>query len=433
MRKVLLGVLMVLGVGSNISAQVLDLETCLKMADTANLSIVNSRLDVAMNKSQISAYLSARLPKIIATGDYRYNAIIQGQLLPAEIFGGPPGTYQAVKFGVPYVLSSSVQLQQILFNPQINYGISALKIQQEVVEIQQKITERDSKTQVASTFFNLQAINKQIAFVDSNLINIERLIGNMEAMEKQQMVVKTEVDKLRINRLSSVNSKQTLQANKEQLEMLLKILIGMPEDQKITLATDDLVEKSILIDGNTINYPELELVGAQLRMNAEEKKGTNMAYLPSLSFVAGYNYTYNMKPEDKVRQGIPSAFLGLRLDWTLFDGLEKHYKQKVTKITREKLENQSELLSQQLHMQTENAKRQIEIQVNALGIAQEQLKLSQSVYKQTELQYNEGTVDSNDLVKASTDLQQSQTNLVLAYVQLRQAELEYLKNIGNVK
>lgn len=433
MRNGFLGVLMVLGVGSNASAQVLDLETCLKMADTANLSIVNSRLDVAMNKSQVSSYLTARYPKIVANADYRYNAIIPGQLLPAEIFGGPPGTYQAVKFGVPYVLSNSIQLQQILFNPQINYGISALKIQQEVVEIQQKITERDSKTQVANTFFNLQAVNKQIAFVDSNLVNIERLIGNMEAMEKQKMVVKTEVDKLRINRLNSVNAKQTLLANKDQLEMLLKILIGLPEEQKIVLASDDLVEKSILVDGNTINYPELELVGAQIRMNEEEKKGTNMAYLPSLSFVAGYNYTYNMKPEDKVRQGIPSAFLGIRLDWTLFDGMEKYYKQKVTKVNHMKLENQEELLSQQLHMQTENAKRQIEIQVNSLGIAQEQLKLSQSVYRQTELQYEEGTVDSNDLVKASTDLQQAQTNLVLAYVQLRQAELEYLKNIGNVK
>lgn len=433
MRNGFLGVLMVLGVGSNASAQVLDLETCLKMADTANLSIVNSRLDVTMNKSQISSYLSARLPKITATGDYKYNAIIPGQLLPGEIFGGAPGSYTTVKFGVPYNLSNTVQLQQILYNPQVNYGINTLKIQQEVVEIQQKITERDSKTQVANTFFSLQAINKQIAFVDSNLVNIERLISNMEAMEKQQMVVKTEVDKLRINRLSSVNSKQTLQANKEQLELLLKILIGLPEDQKITLASDDLVEKSILIDGNTISYPELELIGAQLRMNEEEKKGTNMSYLPSLSFYAGYNYTYNMKPDDNVRQGIPSAFLGLRLDWTLFDGLEKYHKQKVTKINHEKLENQEALLTQQLHMQTENAKRQIEIQVNALGIAQEQLKLSQSIYRQTELQYNEGTVDSNDMVKASTDLQQAQTNLVLAYVQLRQAELEYLKNIGNIK
>lgn len=433
MRKVFLGVLLVLGVESGASAQVLDLETCLKMADTANLSIVNSRLDVTMNKSQISSYLSARLPKLTATGDYKYNAIIPGQLVPADFFGGPPGTYQAVAFGVPYNLSNTVQLQQILYNPQVNYGINTLKIQQEVFEIQQQITERDSKAQVANTFFSLQAINKQIAFIDSNLINIERLIKNMEAMEAQKMVVKTEVDKLRINRLNSVNSKQTLLANKDQLELLLKILIGLPEDREITLASDDLVEKSILVEGNTIRYPELELIGAQIRMNEEEKKGTNMAYLPSLSFYAAYNYTYNMKPEDNFRTGIESAFLGLRLDWTLFDGLEKHHKQKVTKISHMKLENQEALLTQQLHMQTENAKRQIEIQVNSLAIAQEQLKLSQSVYKQTELQYEEGTIDSNDLVKASTDLQQAQTNLVLAYVQLRQAELEYLKNIGNIK
>ena len=117
MRKGFLGVLMVLGVGSSASAQVLDLETCLRMADTANLSIVNSRLDVAMNKSQVSSYLTARYPKISVNADYRYNAIIPGQLLPGEIFGGAPGSYQTVKFGVPYVFSNSIQLADFIQSP----------------------------------------------------------------------------------------------------------------------------------------------------------------------------------------------------------------------------------------------------------------------------------------------------------------------------
>ena len=65
MRKVFLGVLLVLGVESGASAQVLDLETCLRMADTANLSIVNSRLDVTMNKSQISSYLTPNVNSLI--------------------------------------------------------------------------------------------------------------------------------------------------------------------------------------------------------------------------------------------------------------------------------------------------------------------------------------------------------------------------------
>lgn len=139
-----------------------------------------------------------------------------------------------------------------------------------------------------------------------------------------------------------------------------------------------------------------------------------------------------MKPKNDVRQGIESAFVGLRLDWTLFDGLEKMNKQKVTKINRLKIENQESLLSQQLHLQEEQAKRQIEIQSNSLKITNEQLVLSENVYHQTLLQYNEGTVSSNDLIMASNDLQQAQTNVVLAYVKLRQAELDYLKIIGGI-
>jgi hypothetical protein len=39
----------------SVEAQTLDLESCLKMADTANLTIVNARLDIEMNKKQIKS------------------------------------------------------------------------------------------------------------------------------------------------------------------------------------------------------------------------------------------------------------------------------------------------------------------------------------------------------------------------------------------
>jgi OMF family outer membrane factor len=427
-----LSLLAVFGTVNMVNAQVLDLETCFRMADTANLSIVNARLDVLANQSQVKFYMANKLPKITAVADYKYNAIIPGQLIPGEMFGGAPGSYMPVKFGVPFNLSNTVQLQQVLYNPQLEYGINSLKIQQQIIELQQNIAERDSRAEIAKTFFSLQAIYKQLIFVDSNLNNMDQLIGNLEAMEKQQLVVGTEVDKLRINRLNVVNGKQTLEANRDQLELLLKILVGIPENQKITLATDDLVEKSLLIDNNNIVYTELEMVKAQKQLNEEERSGTNMSYLPSLSFYAAYNYTYNMKPKDDVRQGIESAFVGLRLDWTLFDGLEKMHKQRVTKINHMKIENQEALLGQQLHLQTENAKKQIEIQVQSLDITKEQLRLSSKVYAHAEKQFHEGTIDSNDLVKASTDLQQAQTNVIVAYVQLRQAEVAYLKIIGSI-
>lgn len=416
-----------------VHAQQLDLETCLRMADTANLTLRNARLDIAITDKNRDAYLSARLPQISFTGDYKYNAIIPGQVVPAAFFGGPPGTFSTVQFGVPFVLSNNVQLTQILFNTQLNYGLAALRVNNQIVDIQMRMTEQEVRHQIASTYFNLQAVNRQLTFVRGNLANMEKLIRNMEAMVAQQMMLQTDVDKLTINQLSLQNTDQTLRATKFQLEGLLRILIGMNADAPLSLAPDAMVEKSILVELGETNYPELELIKTQMMMNKEERKGNNMAYLPNLSFYGTYNYSVNMKPEDSYRVGIEGAFLGLRLDWTLFDGLEKVHKQAANKFNAEKLNNQLEQTQQQLDLRRSNALNQIGIQTTSLKIAQEQLKLADNIYNQTAIKFEQGVASSNDLIMADNALQQAQTTVVASYIQLRQAELDYLKSIGSIK
>ena len=120
--------------GQAAMAQKYDLASCLRMADSANTQIRSAQLDVAINESQRSAYLSSRLPSLNFSGDYRYNAVIPGQVVPAQFFGGPAGTFAEVKFGVPYVLGNTLQLNQILFNSQLNYGLAALRINTEIVK-----------------------------------------------------------------------------------------------------------------------------------------------------------------------------------------------------------------------------------------------------------------------------------------------------------
>jgi outer membrane protein TolC len=425
-------ILILLG-ASKLNAQKLGLEECLRMADTANASIRNALLDIEINDKNRSAYLSARLPQLTFSGDYKYNAIIPGQVVPAAFFGGPPGTFATVQFGVPYTLANTLQLTQILFNPQLEYGLAALKINEEIVGLQHKLTSQDIRYQVASTFFNLQAVKKQLIFVDGNIKNMDKLIANMESLVKQGMVIQTELDKLTISRLTLSNTAFSLKATNDQLEALLKILIGMDPAAKVELQADETVESSILVDASTITYPELDLISAQQKMNREEHKGNNMAYLPSVSLYAAYNYNYNMKPEDDFRTGIEGAFVGLRVDWKLFDGLEKMHKQRVNVLNSEKLNNQKELLTKQLELKASNAKRQIEVQTNSLNLAKEQLKLAQNIYDQAASRLSLGTISSNDMITADNGLQQAQTNVVAAYIQLRQAEVEYLRSIGNLK
>jgi outer membrane protein TolC len=431
--KIRLIVIATFFISTSVFSQALDLATCLKMADTANTNIRNARLDIDMNAIQKKVYLASRLPKLTATGDYRYNAIIAGQVVPGQIFGGAPGTYSTVQFGVPYNLSNSIQLTQILYNPQLNFGFAALDINQKIVAAQERLIQQDIKQQVSSTYFNLQAIVKQLEFVESNIANLTKLIANLQKSYELGLVIETEVDKLKISRLTLLNTKLSTEATRTQLSSLLKILIGVNSDGALSLVSDEMMENTILVDQNNISHPELELIAAQKQMNAEERKGTKMAYLPSLSFYASYNYAYNIKPKDDFRTGINSAFLGLHLDWTLFDGFEKYNKQKMNALNKDKLDNQEALLTKQLTLLSETAKNQIDVQASSLETAKEQLGLANKVYAQTQAQFTAGTISSNELIQADNGLQQAQTNVVAAYIQLRQAELAYLRSIGSIK
>jgi outer membrane protein TolC len=414
-------------------SQTYSLQQLLQISDTANPSVRNAKLDIEINVKQKNAYLAARFPKVTATGDYRYNALIPGQVVPAAFFGGQPGTYSTVKFGVPYNLGNTIQLTQIIYNSQLDYGLAVLDINKKIVDLQLKLTQDEIKYQIASAYFNLQALNKQKAFIDSNIQNLDKLILNMNAMVKQGLLTPLEIDKLTLNKLSLDNAKQNIESTKLQIEDALCILTGIPVQNRISILSDELIEKTILVDTTTIYRPQLDLLDAQKQMNLEENKGNKMAYLPNLSFYAAYNYTYNLKPEDNFRTGIESAFVGLRLDWTLFDGLEKHYKQKMNILNREKLENQELYLKQQLDQTTLNTKREIDNQSNALRLNKDQLELSQKVYRQTENLFKQGTISTNDLIQADNGVQQAQSNLINTYVKLRQAEIQYLKSIGNIK
>lgn len=420
-------------VGSSLWAQQLDLSTCLRMAETANAQIRSAQLDVAINESQRDAYLSSRMPTLNFSADYRYNAVIPGQVIPAQLFGGPAGTFAQVKFGVPFVLSNTVQLNQILFNSQVNYGLAALQINSEIVKIKKDMTIQEVKYQVANTYFILQGMYEQLRFIERNITYTNQILHNMDLMVAQGLLVQTEADKVRINRLNLENTQANLKATQSQLEDILKILIGADPKSNLALENDQMVQQTLLVDQSAANLFQIQLLEQQKRMAEEEAKGIQMGYLPNVNLYGIYQYNYNINPETDFRTGINGAFVGLRIDWNLFDGLDKHHRATVNALKQEQIATQTALVQLQLQQQIEQNKRLVAVKANALDLAKEQLKLAESVHQNANLKFTEGLIGTNDLLQAQTGLEQAQTGVVAAYVALRQAELDYLKSNGNIK
>lgn len=255
----------------------------------------------------------------------------------------------------------------------------------------------------------------------------------MQAMYDQKLVIATELDKLNITRLTLKNQEQTLVATKDKTENYLKLMIGRKISDKIEFQQDEVIQKTLLYDVKSVNARDLQLIEAQQRLNKVERNGILMSYLPVLSFYGTYLYSYNYRPENSFGKGINGAFIGLKLDWTLFDGLEKHHKSKANLLQKDKIADQLDYAKKQLDVNIQNAQKQVEIQLQSLMIAQEQLSLAEKVQNQAKFSFEQGVINSNDLLKSETDLYQAQTNVVVAYVQLRQAELEILKVTGNIK
>ena len=295
------------------------------------------------------------------------------------------------------------------------------------------MTIQEVKYQVANTYFILQGMYEQLRFIERNITYTNQILHNMDLMVGQGLLVQTEADKMRINRLNLENTQANLKATQSQLEDILKILIGADPKSNLALENDQMVQQTLLVDQSAANLFQIQLLEQQKRMAEEEAKGIQMGYLPNVNLYGIYQYNYNINPETDFRTGINGAFVGLRIDWNLFDGLDKHHRATVNALKQEQIATQTALVQLQLQQQIEQNKRLVAVKANALDLAKEQLKLAESVHQNANLKFTEGLIGTNDLLQAQTGLEQAQTGVVAAYVALRQAELDYLKSNGNIK
>lgn len=76
-----------------------SLDQAITHATTNNRSAINANRDIEMAKKKKWETTASGLPQINGSISYQNNFEIQKSLIPAEIFGGQPGTFQEVAFG----------------------------------------------------------------------------------------------------------------------------------------------------------------------------------------------------------------------------------------------------------------------------------------------------------------------------------------------
>ncbi|WPP52596.1 TolC family protein [Catalinimonas niigatensis] len=376
------------------------------------------------------------LPTIDLNGTHQYYFDIPTQVAPASAFGGGEGGgYLPLSFGLPHQTNLSLQLQQVLYNPQLPVGIKAAQTGRDIAELQLHQTKEEVVYQVSSTYYNAQSVAERMKLLEQNIQSLERLIKITDLLRQNDLAKSTDVERLQLNQASLSNQIANLKVTYQQLLNHLRLLTNTPMTSPFAIDThiDMEQEKNIpFIIADSVQRTDVALAQKQFEVQQLEEKQIQAGYLPSLYAVGVYGQSGFGELDEDYYEFFPMSYVGLQLSVPIFDGLSKKSQRSQKRIQQSQTQNQISLLEQQVQSEISNALASMQTQRRAVEIQQRALKLAEKVYQNMQLQYKEGISGVSDLIDSENELRQVQSDYLNAWVQLKLAELEIRHATGNL-
>ena len=416
-----------------LQAQQWSLKQCIDTAQLKNKMLQMSANNVSIGEQRHKETVAGLIPKVNINGDYKYYFDLPYQLMPMSTFNpaAPAGQFKEAQFGVAHNLNFNVQFSLPLFNSQVLGAMETTRIGGEMSKLQQQKTKEQVFFDISNLYYNVQILQKQLAFIDSNLVNTSKLLSNMQLLKEQLMIKATDVTKVQLQ-LAQLNTQKEIVSSKiSQVLNALKFNMGIPINQPLEI--DRSIEFKNPSDFATQTTVDIRLVETQNKFLKSELSTLKNSRLPSLSLYGTYGqtgYGYDVKPNDFLKF-FPVSFVGVQLNYPLFNGTvtQRKINQKKLEISNSKL--QLSLATEQNLMQINNAKRTKFTAQQTVENTLAQIKLSQTVYEQTILQQKQGTANLTDVLLTDNALRETQQNYLSAIIEYLKAELELKKLTGN--
>ena len=93
--------------------------------------------------------------------------------LPAEVFGGPAGTFREARFGQQYIQNLSITPQIDLINHAAWAKLASFKTSESLSEVNQKIIRKTLSESVVAVYFNIVSFQEQIKTLNQTLQNAD--------------------------------------------------------------------------------------------------------------------------------------------------------------------------------------------------------------------------------------------------------------------
>ena len=296
-----------------------------------------------------------------------------------------------------------------------------------------QISEDNLRASVKSSYASVLVLEDVVKLLDSSLKNIENLAAMTQRSVEVGAAEQTTADQIlvRVNTL-----KNNINANKRSTQLAinaLKVLLNVPVETELTLTTqlNDLLSAEAIVAllgkdfvlENNLSYQTLaknvELAKTNVHM-------AGWAYGPTI----GVGYQYSQKDYFGGKAGFnmtPPNALSVQVSMPLWSSGKRAAGVVEKKIALEEARNTFEETTDNLGIQNEQLRYNLQNAYETYTNEQENISVTQRVFDNTSLKFQQGVASNLDLVNASNDLITAQSSYVQAVLTLVNAQVELEK------
>jgi outer membrane protein len=419
----------------------------LSLNEAINLAIENSyntkasKNDIKSATEKVWETTTIGLPQINGAIDYQNWLKQQVSLLPAEITGGPAGTFTPVTFGTKQNIGANITLKQLLFDGSYLVGLQASRTYLKISKQANEKTELLTREAVINAYGNVLVSENSISILEKNLKIIKKNLSDVKKIYENGLNEQEDIEQLEIT-LGNLNSQlNSVKRMKGIAYKMLNLSLGNPIKTELTLTDtlDSLVKSNIKLGIVSEEFNFSKHVDFRIAENDRESKRLLLKLekskaLPTLSaFVnygaQGYSDTFSFLNNEQ--EWFNSSLLGVSLNIPIFSSLGRSSKTKQAKIALENADIKLRETKQRLSLMAEKAKSDYQLSIENFSTAKKNVGLAERIENKQRIKFFEGLSSSFDLLQAQNQLYSQQQNYIQSMLDViaKKATLENALNI----
>ncbi len=417
-----------------------SLNAAIQYALAHNYSAVNATRDLDDAQKQKWETIADGLPQVSSTLSYQNQLEQQVNQIPAQFFGGEPGTFREEVFGQPQSVVATATLKQQIFDGSYLVAVRATKAFLRYSQNNKEKTDLEVKKDVTEAYGNVLLAQESVQIARKNKATLEKNLYETQQTYENGLGDEESVDQLQIT-LASVDSQLRNAQRLEKITLqLLNLVMGLPIESPTVLTEnlDNLTQKQIDFDMLNKNLNLEGNVDYKIALNLNEQRFYELKLaksraLPTLNASLNYGvntFSNNFTFLSEDQRWFDFSVLGFDLNIPIFSSLKRSAGTQRAKIALEKAKNQLTEAQEQIHLQWETAKSDYTLAIEEYQTAKQNLKLAERIEGKNQIKYAEGLATSFELRQAQTQLYDTQKEYLQAMVDVinRKTELELILN-----